>query len=157
MRRFNKRGLAAFGIGVLVIAGAGASFAYWTQSGGGSGSATTGTTGTVTVNQTSTVTGLYPGGPAGSLSGNFTNTSPGPVTISSVTGTVRAFSVPGDTTKPPCTQADYVIGGTAPGSVVPSGTNVGSWSGLTVGLLNTAANQDNCKNVVVAIDYLANA
>ena len=156
MRRFNRRGLAAFGVGVMVIAAAGAGFAYWTQGGTGNGSATTGSTGTITVNQTTTVTGLYPGATPVALAGTFTNTSSGPVTISSVTATVTAFSAQADPAKPACTQADYAIGGAAAGGVVPVGTNVGSWSGLTVGLLNTATNQDNCKNVVIAIGYVAN-
>jgi hypothetical protein len=157
MHTFSKRGLAAFGVGVIVVAGATAGFAYWTQSGGGAGSATTGTTGLIDVHQTSTVGGLYPGGPTGSLSGNFTNGNAHVVTISSVTAVVHTFSSQTDSGKPPCTQADYTIGGTASGSVVPVGTGVGAWSGLTVAMVNGGLNQDNCKTVVVTIDYSANA
>ena len=40
--------------------------------------------------------------------------------------------------------------------MVPSGTLVGSWSGLTVRLIDNGLNQDNCKNVSITIDYTAN-
>ena len=48
----------------------------------GNGSGSTGTTNAITVNQTSVVTGLYPGGPAQDLSGDFDNPNPGAVGIS---------------------------------------------------------------------------
>ena len=41
-------------------------------------------------------------------------------------------------------------------NVVPSGTAVGSWSGLTVRMLDNGLNQDNCKGVTITIDYTAN-
>jgi hypothetical protein len=143
-------------VGACLAFGA-VAYAYWTRGGTGSGSATAGTAAAITVNQTSTPTGLYPGGTAQALSGTFTNTNAGPVNVSSVTAAVHAFaSHVVDATKPDCTQADFAIGGTSGATVVPAGTGVGSWSGLTVRLTDNGLNQDNCKNVSITIDYTAN-
>ena len=78
-RKLTNKKVAVFGA-IFVIAGTGA-YAYWTNGGSGSGSAGTGTNVAVTVNQTSTPTGLYPGGPGGSLSGTFTNSNAGTVFV----------------------------------------------------------------------------
>ena len=155
MKIRRKSVLALAVVGVLAVCGV--ALGFWTQGGSGSGSAGAGTTAAIVVNQTGAVTGLYPGGPAVPLAGTFTNSNPGAVNISSVTAAVHAFaSHTVDATKPDCTQADFQIGGTSAGSTVPSGTAVGSWSGLTVRMLDNGLNQNNCKNVTVTIDYTAN-
>jgi len=142
---------------VVLLAIGGVALAYWTQGGSGSGTASAGTPVAITVNQTGSPSGLYPGGPAAALAGTFTNTNTGPVTISSVTAAVHAFaSHTVDATKPDCTQADFAIAGTSSANVVPSGTAVGSWSGLTVRMLDNGLNQDNCKGAAITIDYTAN-
>ena len=150
------RKFAVIGGTVTMSLVGGAALAYWTQSGSGSGSATADTTAAITVYQTSTVSTLRPGGPSGALSGDFTNPNPGSVTISSITATVDAFSSQTNVAKPPCTQADFAIGGTSGSNVVPTGTRVGSWSGLTVSLVDNGLNQDNCKVKTVSISYTAN-
>src|SRR4051794_26060108 len=134
-----------------------AAYAYWTAGGSGSGSAATGTTVPITVNQTGSVTGLYPGATPTALSGTFTNTNSGAVHVSTVTAAVHTFSSQTDLTKPACTQADFAIGGSSsPNTDVPAGTGVGAWSGLTIQLVNSATNQDNCKSLSsVQIDYSA--
>lgn len=133
----------------LVVASAGIAFAYWTQLGAGTGSASTGSTVAVVVNQTNTVTDLYPGGPAQALSGNFDNPNASAVTVGIVNATVTATSVAG------CLPAWYAITGTGTpvSQVLPAGTAQGSWSGLSVSLLNDAANQDLCKNATITIAY----
>ena len=135
--------------------GAGAAYAYWTTGGSGTGTAGTGTTVAVTVVQTSSAAGLYPGGSV-SLSGNFNNPNSGAVYVTGVTAAVHAFSTQPDGAKPACTEADFSITGTSnvPGSVA-SGNGVGSWTGLTLNMLNTGANQDNCKSLSgsIQIDY----
>ncbi len=142
---------------VATVAVAGVAVAYWTQGGSGSGSAATGTTSAIVVHQTSTVNGLYPGGPAQALSGNFDNPNAGPVFVTGVTAAVHPFSAQADGSKPACTAADFVIAGSASvGSEISSGLGVGSWSGLTIAMKDGSANQDNCKNVSVPIDYTAN-
>ena len=142
---------------VALLAIGGVALAYWTQGGSGSGTASAGTPAVITVNQTGSPSGLYPGGPSAALAGTFTNANASPVTISSVTAAVHAFaSHTVDATKPDCTQADFAIAGTSGANVVPSGTAVGSWSGLTVRMLDNGLNQDNCKGVAITIDYTAN-
>jgi hypothetical protein len=145
-------------VGVVAVLGAAiGAYAYWTQGGTGTGTATAGNTSAITVNQTSSVTGLYPGGPAATLSGNFTNPNSGSVQISSITAVVSSITNgSSDGSKPACTSADFTIGGSVGTTTIPAGTGVGSWSGLTVQLLNTNANQDNCKGATANITYTAN-
>jgi hypothetical protein len=153
----RKRTATVLGV-FLALAVAGGAFAYWTIGGSGTGSASAGTVSGVTVVQTSSVSGLYPGGPAQALSGTFNNPNAGKVYVSSVTAAVHAFSSTAvDATKPACTQADFVIGGSAPvAAEINPGNAQGSWSGLTVALSDAATNQDNCKGAAITIDYTAN-
>lgn len=140
---------------ILVVLSALGSIAlgYWTTGGSGSGSGGTGTSASVTVNQTVSPTGLYPGGTAG-LSGDFTNLNSGSVYVTAVTASVTPFSVQADATKPACTQADFSITGTANvGAQIAPGTGVGSWSGLSLQMIDAGTNQDNCKNITVPIAY----
>ena len=134
---------------VSVIAATGA-YAFWTESGTGTDTAATGTTANITVNQMTNPTGLYPGGPAQTLSGNFDNPNPGPVTVSNVTATVTSTSNGG------CAATNYAIAGAATiGGPVPSGVGVGSWTGFTIQMVETGLNQNSCKNATVNIAYVA--
>jgi hypothetical protein len=149
VRRISKRSIAVF-VGVMVaLASAGVAFAYWTNAGTGTGTAATGTTSAITVNQTSTVTNMGPGVAPQTLSGNFNNTNSGPVFVAAVTATVTG------TDKAGCGATDYTIAGTAPvNAEIPTGTGVGSWSGLTIAFNDKAGvNQDVCKNAIVTIAY----
>jgi hypothetical protein len=151
-----RQALVILGAGFLLSTG-GVAFAFWTSGGTGSGTGGTAAGSLVVVHQTSTATGLYPGGSV-ALSGNFDNSSSGPVTVTAVTAALSAFSSQADGTKPACTQADFTITGTsnAPGAV-PAGTGVGSWNGLTLNMVNSVTNQDNCKNLsgAITINYTA--
>lgn len=101
--------------------------------------------------QTSSITGLYPGGPDKTLSGDFKNSNDSAVQVGNV-------SITGVTTdKAGCTAADFSTGGSAPvDASVPSGNHVGSWSGLTVAMKDTGVNQDACKVATVTIAYASN-
>jgi hypothetical protein len=156
MRKFvSKRSALIAVVGALVVSTA--AIAYWTQGGSGTGSGTAGSTTGITVNQTSAPSSdLWPGGPAVALSGNFDNPNAGGVVIASVTAVVSSVTN-GGTGLGACTPADFAIGGSAAGSTVPAGTGTGAWSGLTLELLNTASNQDKCKNATANITYTANA
>lgn len=153
----TKKRKAVAGLTVGFTAGIlGLALAYWTTTGTGSGSATAGDTTGVVVNQTSTVSGLYPGGPAQPLSGNFNNPNSGKVYISTVTASITPFSSRTDLSKPACTQADFTLAGSpmTVGAEIPSGVGVGAWSGATIAMIdNPTANQDNCKTVSVPITY----
>ena len=167
----GRKKFAVIGTVCMLMAAAGA-YAYWTQSGSGSGSATTATTSAITVNQTSTITGLYPGGSAVTLSGNFSNPNTGPVKVQGVTVAFRAINpiTAADGTTPiltGCTIADYSLGGTVGAGQIVGTTgdlaatdeiarltdNTGSWTGLTIQMNDLSTNQDACKNAVVHLTY----
>ena len=141
----------------LVVAG-GAAFAWWTAGGSGTGSASTGTVTGITVNQTSSIAGLYPGGPLAPLAGDFTNTNSSPVYVAQVSVAVQTgWSAQANGSKPACTAADFALVQPGPtGLEVPSGTNVSGWSGGSIQLIDAAANQDNCKSVTVPLVYTSN-
>src|SRR4051794_4218080 len=112
MFKFTKKKIAAVIAGVAIVgASSGVAFAYWTQSGSGTGTAATGSTQAITINQTSPITGLYPGDAAHTLSGNFTNPNPSKVFVEAVT----ADSITIDSTHATagCTPGDYTLGGSA--------------------------------------------
>ena len=133
----------------------GLAFGFWTGGGNASGFANTGSPSALTVNQTVSPTGLYPGASA-ALSGNFTNPNGGKRYISAVTASITSFTVQADSTKPACTQADFSISGTATvDAEIPSGTGVGSWSGLSLNMTDAGTNQNNCQNITVIITYTA--
>ena len=106
--------------------------------------------------QTSVITGLYPGGPAVALSGNFNNTNPGAVYVGTVTAALA--SVTGSVGTPACTIADYTLASPAAtvNADIASGSGVGAWSGPTIQLKNLATNQDACKNASVNLSYTSN-
>lgn len=156
MKRFAKGKWLVAGVAAAVALAAVGAYAYWTVGGSGTGTGTTTAPANITVKQTSTSSGLYPGGSV-ALSGNFDNGNSNPVYVSSVTAAVSSFSAQADNTKPACTQGDFSISGTATvGAQVPAGTAQGSWSGLSLNMTNAGTNQDNCKNVTVPIAYTAN-
>jgi len=141
---------------VLLVGGGVAVYAFWSTGGSGTGSASTGAPTTVTVVQTSTAADMYPGD-AVDLSGNFDNPNDSPVTITAVTATIGTFNAQANPALPACTQADFTITGTSntPGAIAP-GTGVGAWSGLTITMIDSATNQDNCQNLdTVPIVYTA--
>lgn len=143
MRRFHKRGLAAFGVGVILIAGAGAGFAYWTQSGGGNGTGAVGTSGTITV--TGTVgKGLFPGG---SVDVTYTaaNSGTSAVRLGTVSGTVTAATGGCDVSAfslSTATQDADVAAGAMAQALPASGT---------LSMANTVSNQDNCKSSTLTL------
>ena len=149
MAKLNKKTKIAVLTAALVVGASGTAFAYWTNVGSGTGSGATGTNAAVTVNQTSSVAGLYPGGPAQALSGTFNNPNPGAVTVGAVTAAVTATGVSG------CDSSWYVISGTADATphVLAAGVG-GTWSGQSVALTNNLTdNQDLCKTASITITY----
>jgi hypothetical protein len=150
MSIFKKRKFIVLALLALAAVSAVGGYAFWTGGGTGTGNAGVGTTTALVVKQTSTITGLVPGGPALALSGNFDNPGTSAVFVTAVTASVTGTSAAG------CLAKDFTIGGTAPvGASVPIGSGVGSWSGLTISMANTALNQDACKSATVNISYVA--
>ena len=154
----KKRAIKVVAIAAALVVAGGAAFAWWTAGGSGNGNASTGNVTGITINQTSSIGGLYPGGPAGPLAGNFTNSNSGPVYVSQVSVAVLpGWSVQANVAKPPCTGADFTL--VQPGvtnAEVPSGPNVSGWTGGSIALVNAASNQDNCKAVSVPLVYTSN-
>jgi hypothetical protein len=150
----RKRGWVLAAVAVLGLAGA--AVAYWTAGGSGSGTATAGSTSAVTVNQTSTLSAMYPGDSAQTLSGNFDNPNSGPVYIGTVTASIssvtKAVGAPAGT----CDATDFTLANAAMAvnAEVPSGTAKGAWSGATIHFNDkTSTNQDACKGATVNLSY----
>ncbi len=159
MQITKKRAAAVGAAAALCLIGGTTAFAYWTTSGSGVGSAATGNTVPVTINATNAaITGLYPGGPARALSGNFDNTNPGKVYIGQVSVAISSISTPqANSGLPACTSDDFtLVNATATNGEIASGTGVGAWSGASIAMKDTAANQDNCKGVTVNLAFSSN-
>ena len=157
-RKNTRKRVAAVATGAaLTFIVGGVAFAYWTTSGSGTGSAATGSTVPLTINS-APVTGLFPGATAKPITGTFGNTNAGSVHVSGMTVTVSAVSpAQADSAKPACTAADFtVVNPTTFTADVPVGATVGTWSGASIALNNTAANQDNCKNVTLTLALASN-
>jgi hypothetical protein len=158
-RLFNRKALGAIGA-VFVLVVAGGAYAYWTNGGSGAGSATTGTNVAISVVQTSTPTGLSPGGTAAALSGNFNNTNSSAVFVNEINATIGTVTRTAEAIAAalPCTAADYLLGGfpVQIDAQVASGSAVGSWTGGTIQLVNSGTNQDGCKDATVALTYTSN-
>jgi hypothetical protein len=139
---------------LLITAGA---YAYWSTTGAGTGTAVNGTSAAVTPKQTSVITGLYPGGPAVTLSGNFDNPNPGAVHVGTVTAALVSVTG-GSGGTPACTVADYTLASAVVtiNADIAAGNGVGAWTGPTVQLKNLATNQDACKNATLNLSYTSN-
>jgi hypothetical protein len=154
MFKLTKRRGIALGL-ILTLAIAGGAYAYWTAGGSGSGSATaaSGTT-PLTAVQTTTITPMYPGDSAQTISGNFTNPNSGPIQVATVTaaiGTVtKAVGTPGT-----CDATDFTLANAAMtvNASIPTGAAQGAWTGATIKFNNKATNQDACKGATVALTY----
>ena len=170
--RLNRRITAVVAAAVLGVSLAGgAAYAYWTASGTGNGTITQATTTLpLQITQNTPATGLTPGGPAVELTGNVFNPNNFAVHVTSFTATIafvvnRSGAPAQDGSKPPCTVDDFtlidagVVIGDVPATVGSGATLVSGtapFSGITIALKNTGANQDNCKNVAAQIAYRVN-
>lgn len=163
MFKLNKKRVA-IGVGAAaIVVAAPFAYSYWTEEGSGNGSAATGTTEPITVNQDTfdaIEDALYPGGAPVELSGDFDNENDGPVYIDHVTVEVDPTwsSDLVDVSLPECDAEDFAIDGTATVTdEIEVGAGQGEWSGLTIQLVNSDDNQDNCKDVTVPLVYTAHA
>ena len=159
--QFTRKRAAAVATGAaLTFIVGGVAFAYWSTSGSGTGSAATGNVVGVTIHATSpAVTGLYPGGPAQDVSGDFDNPNAGTVYINQVSVAVApGWSKRADALKPACTAADFdITQPSASAHEIASGTGVDAWGPAKIALVNNpSANQDNCKNVTVDLVFASN-
>ena len=155
--KFTRKRAAAIATGAaLTFIVGGVAFAYWSTTGSGTGSAATGTVVGVTIQATSApVTGLYPGGPAQNVSGNFDNPNDGSVYIKQVTVAVDPAWSAGTTL--PCTAADFTVTQpSANNAEIAKGAGVGAWGTATIKMNNLSTNQDSCKSVTVPLVFSSN-
>ena len=149
----SKLALVATVVGVVVAAGA--AYAYWTAGGSGTGSASSGTNTPLTAVQTSTVSNMYPGDTAQTLSGNFTNPNASLSFVETVTASIASVTKATGAPAGICDATDYTLATpvmTVNANVSP-GTAQGAWTGATLKFNNKATNQNQCKNATVQLSY----
>jgi predicted ribosomally synthesized peptide with SipW-like signal peptide len=153
----QKKGIAGIlAVAMLGIAAVGA-YAYFTDSGTGTGSATVGTSDPWSVHVANTVpTPLFPGSAADSQTYEVTNDGDGNQLLNAVS--IRIAEANGDPWdgNGTCSSDDFEINSAGPGAT--DTTTYGSPSGafapndgtgpvaFTVRMVETGANQDDCKN-----------
>jgi hypothetical protein len=143
--------ILAVGLPATAVAATGLAVAYWTATGSGSGTVTAGSVGPLELLGVSDVTGLVPGG-SRTIPVSAKNPDP---TASIAVSTLTAVAVISGS--PAC---DRVSGATvtaigpgatvvvAPGATAPFGT-------VTVGMADSAVNQDACKGQTFVITLTA--
>lgn len=154
MHKFTRKTAVIAAATLLVVGIAGAAFAYWTAGGSGTGTAATGTSTPISAVQTSVVGNMRPGDAAQTLSGNFTNSTAGPVYVTSVTASIASV-FQGGVVAVGCDATDYTLASAVMtvGHEVAAGTGVDAWTGATVKFNNKVTNQDACKNATVNLAY----
>jgi hypothetical protein len=157
---------------VTVLSLAGIAYAYWTTTGQGEAEGATGTSTAMTVVQVGVVSGMTPGSLAQPVNYTITNTADTPQYVTSVTiakdsvtyTTTTATHAAGDVAAV-CSVDDFAVVQPSPvGLDLPTGpttftrdaatTYQGRLSG-TVQMLNTAVNQDDCKNTTINLTITA--
>lgn len=139
---------------VLIFTGRSGGFRTQLPTGGGSGEVTVEEIASpLVINQAPVLAKLYPGGPAQTLGGAFTNSGTAPVTISSVTAILGEIT--GGNAS--CSLDSFELAGAVMtvGRQIPVGAQVGSWGGATIQMLDTPRNQDGCRAADVQISYTA--
>lgn len=151
MKRMTRNGYILTGTAAAVLVlGGGVAFAFWTSSGTGTGTAAAATTASVDIAQTGSITGLYPGGPAQTISIEITNPNSSAVTLTGVTASVSGTSDAG------CTADDFSISGPVWGGGTIAGGAVQSASSATISMLDRAGvNQDACKGATINLAFAA--
>ncbi|HEX6391397.1 MAG TPA: hypothetical protein VFZ89_18175 [Solirubrobacteraceae bacterium] len=150
----RKRRVAV--LALAIFAASAVAIAYWTAGGSGSGSASVAEgQSDLTVKQTTTLTAMYPGDSAQTISGNFDNPNSGPSYVASVTASIASVTKAQDAPAGTCDASDFTLANATMtvGAEVPAGTAKGSWTGATIKFNNKASNQDACKGATVSLAY----
>ena len=157
MWKLNKRRALPLIGAVATLAVAGVALAFWTGGGSGAGSgAAAGAQTGLTANQTTTLTAMYPGDGAQTISGDFDNPNSGPIHVGSVTVSIdsvtKAVGAPAGT----CDATDFTLASAAMNvnAEVAAGTAKGSFTGATIRFNDKATNQDACKGATVSLAYV---
>jgi hypothetical protein len=155
MLKVRKPRIVALAV-VAVLVVAGAAFAFWTAGGSGTGTGSAAGSQTALVaNQTTTLTAMYPGDTAQTISGNFNNPNSGPIQVATVTASIssvtKAVGAPAGT----CDATDFTLASAAMtvNAEVPAGNAKGAFTGATIKFNEKATNQDACKGATVNLAY----
>ena len=151
----RKRAVAVGAVVSLAIAAA--AYAYWTSTGSGSGSASAaGAQSALTVNQTTTLSAMYPGDSAQTISGTFDNPNSGPIFVHTVTAAISSVTKAAGAPSGTCDATDFTLANavaTVDGEIA-AGSAKGSWTGPTLKFNDkTTTNQDACKGATVNLSY----
>jgi hypothetical protein len=135
---------------VAMLITAGSALAYGTA-----GRPTTDTANAVTANQISVLAAMHPGDSPQMISGTFDNASSAPIWVNTVTASIssviKAAYAPAGT----CDATDFTLANATMtvDTLVPIGTNKGSWTGATIRFNDKPSNQDACKAATVNLNY----
>ena len=154
--RFRRSTVVISAAVAAVLVSSGVAFAYWTTSGSGTATAGVGTSGNVTVTQTTTPSGLFPGGAAQTIGFRVDNTTPGPLYVTNVTVAIASIKDSGGSVIVGCDNTDFTLVQPVWTPVTLAAT-VGTASGTaSIQMVNkVAANQDPCKNATVNLAFSA--
>lgn len=151
----KKRGLTFSAVVVLAVSAV--AVAYWSAGGSGTGSASAaGAQSALTVNQTTTLTAMYPGDAAQTISGTFDNPNPGPIYVGTVTASIASVTKAAGAPAGTCDASDFTLANAAMtvNAEVAAGSAKGAWTGATLKFNNkTTTNQDACKAATVNLSY----
>jgi hypothetical protein len=156
MFKLTKPRVLALGV-LTALAVAGIAFAYWTAGGSGSGSGeTAGAQAPLTAHQASTLTAMFPGDSAQTISGNFDNPNSGPIHVSTVTASIASVTKAVGAPTGTCDATDFTLASPTMtvNAEVPAGNEKGSFTGATIRFNDkSGANQDACKGATVTLGY----
>jgi hypothetical protein len=151
----RKRGVVIGAVAALAIAAA--AYAYWTSTGSGTGSASAaGAQSALTVNQTTTLSAMYPGDSAQTISGTFNNPNSGPIFVHTVTASIASVTKASGAPAGSCDATDFTLSNATAtvDAEIAIGNGKGSWTGPTLQFNDkTATNQDACKGATVSLSY----
>lgn len=154
MQLTKKSKAVVAGVALAGLAGTGTAYAYWTTSGSGTGTAATSAgAASLVVSQTSTISNMYPGDTAQTISGTVKNTAANSAYVTAVTASIASVTTVGTGT---CDASDYTLAA----AVMPVGQDVASgvtvtFTGATLKFSNKTTNQDGCKGATVNLAYAA--
>jgi hypothetical protein len=112
----------------------------------------------VTVTQTSTVTGLVPGGAAQAVDFTINNPKSTKQDVSGVAISIASITnITGGAPATGCTAADFAIVQPTVSADLAPGNTAFAPSGGTLAMIDSATNQDGCENVTVNLAFTITA
>jgi hypothetical protein len=144
---------------VAVIAVSGVAYAYWTAGGTGTGSANAAdSVSTLTAKGPASLTSMFPGDAAQTISGTFDNPNAAATWVTSVTVSITVTKAGGAPSgNCDATDFDLVNPVATVNALIPTGSGQGAWGNLathpTIQFHNKASNQDACKGATVDLTY----